>query len=480
MTTLRRLLCITMICAVSFSAMAWGPRTQLGIVSTAMHIISRDGYVPLTKLNKEIQAGASVSQSEIEYLYPNLRTYAVDAIEAEMYLLQAVRRSRVDVYFAYRLGALGQLVANTTSPVHGINSIHKNSYFSDVDRVVDQISLKVSRPKSIEPEAYFAMIASSMVGRGEMIIMDYQSGIGFNGIAKTSYSDDVCRSIEAVRNVWYSILLGNTAVTNVSNGQIRDYVASAMEYYVKRGNQNEIDGAYARLVLPDIANTQFYKRLGDLYYDAGEYPRAMKEYHKVLEAEPNRRDVIKRLSEYYVLLGDESLEAMQLELALTNYRMAVEVNKLHPMAQRKVLQTEDLIVARDKRFEEADNARIAAEDFEIEADRYALEKNYAKAIALLKQAESKYFEVTDEFLALAATAETGLRNVGYRIRQLKDELIDNAQTLSGKGFINDARRMVADVTDVDRQALHSIVASEYEVKSSELASQMRRRLEAPF
>ena len=87
-------------------AFAWGSRTQLTIVSAAVRLVSRDGSIPLARLDHEIQRGASAERPP--YL---VTANAVNTIESEMYLLQAMRSRRIDPYYAYRLGALGRLVS---------------------------------------------------------------------------------------------------------------------------------------------------------------------------------------------------------------------------------------------------------------------------------------------------------------------------------------------------------------------------------
>src|SRR5688500_15464358 len=112
------------------AAHGWGPRTQLTIVSSAANLITKETGVALNRMDSELNAGAMVPYETLSAQYPELPDNPVPAIEAEMYLLQAVRGERVDPYFAYRLGILGKLVAEATAPLRAVSATYRNLYYS--------------------------------------------------------------------------------------------------------------------------------------------------------------------------------------------------------------------------------------------------------------------------------------------------------------------------------------------------------------
>ena len=60
MKTPVRLLLITILALVQVSpAFAWGPRTEVTVISAAVRLISRDSNIPLARLEDEIKAGAA-------------------------------------------------------------------------------------------------------------------------------------------------------------------------------------------------------------------------------------------------------------------------------------------------------------------------------------------------------------------------------------------------------------------------------------
>ena len=127
------------------SSQAWGPATQQAVVTTAVHVFSREGIAQLSRLDRDIRDGAAVSTDMIANLYPGYATGPVRAVETEMCLLDTVRGDVVDPYFAYRLGVLGRLVAALTAPLLDADRNIRDHYYADVDKNMQQLPLKTSQ-----------------------------------------------------------------------------------------------------------------------------------------------------------------------------------------------------------------------------------------------------------------------------------------------------------------------------------------------
>ena len=80
------------------------------------------GKVAERKVRGLVEAGARVSNADQTRLYPNFEQDPIGAIESEIFLMQAVRGERIDPYYAFRLGLLGKLVAQSTAPLANIRS----------------------------------------------------------------------------------------------------------------------------------------------------------------------------------------------------------------------------------------------------------------------------------------------------------------------------------------------------------------------
>ena len=459
------------------SSQAWGPATQQAVVTTAVHVFSREGIAQLSRLDRDIRDGAAVSTDMIANLYPGYATGPVRAVETEMCLLDTVRGDVVDPYFAYRLGVLGRLVAALTAPLLDADRNIRDHYYADVEKNMQQLPLKTSQRRLVDPVPYFERARRLADTRKDMIIKDYQDGVGFNGIAKATLAEDLSRSIDAVVDVWNTVLTQNVVHANVSDEQVRRYVLGAIEFYVKRKNEAEIDANFRRLSgltkkTPDMA-----KRIGDMFYEGGLYDRAITEYQEVLAAEPQRRDVVIRIAEYYVRQGDEALKLKRLQQAYDFYAKAAQTNPLHPDAERKRLETEALIAERDARLEAARRSVEEAAQLQTTAEQQVLQHHLSEAMGTLKQAQAAYETVPDEFPTEFRAANAGLANIASKLSELKGELTQNAQVLSGVGFLPDMQRLAAGTArGLDEQGLRAILANQLNAQINELKAEYQNKL----
>jgi hypothetical protein len=227
---------VAVLTAWSFPAGAWGPAARQAIVSTAMHVISKEGPVRLNKLDKEVMAGITAPPEVVAAIFPGLTTNPLRAVEAEMNLLAGARGSAVEPYLAFRLGALGTIVADMTGPLATSNSPYRKQYFADADASIGRMTLMASERKTVDPVTYFTRVQGLANAHRDMILKDYQEGAGFNGLAKAALSEDASRSVDAVADVWATILTGTAVHAGISEAQMREYVVSAMDFYVKRMN----------------------------------------------------------------------------------------------------------------------------------------------------------------------------------------------------------------------------------------------------
>jgi hypothetical protein len=155
------------------------------------------------------------------------------------------------------------------------------------------------------------------------------------------------------------------------------------------------------------------------------------------------------------------VQSQDLEEAREAYAKSAETNSLRTGVQRKLLDVEAKIYARDERLLIQRMATEEAREFENRAEEAAVGRDYAGAIAFLRESETRYAAVTDEFPVEAKVAAIGLRNVSLRLKELKQELIGNSQTLSGSGYAYDVRRLAGQTADGSAQALKGMVRSEY-------------------
>jgi tetratricopeptide (TPR) repeat protein len=470
---LRRTITIVAVFACA-AAQAWGPATQLAIVTTAVRVVSEDGTIPLHNLAAYVRQGAEAPAAVVEQLYPTFSADPITTIAKEMYLLQSVRGSRVDPYFAYRLGTLGKLVAEGTTPLATASEMIRREYNRDVDAVISGVQMGLSPRRDVDPSSYFDLVRSQATGQDLTIVTDYRGGVGFSGLARASLSKDATRSVDAVADVFHTIISKSASMVNVSRGNTREYTLAALDFYLERKKLAEAEEVYDRVKESGLLSAEVQKDIGDMFFEAGLYDQAMKEYQGVLAGDPDNRDVLKRVAEYHVRIGEDALKANRLEAARDDFRAAVEADKLHPDAQRKLFQTESRIAERDARLAESTKAIETAQAFIAQAESAAMEQNFAVAIAHLRNARTEYEKVTSEFPDEAQTASAGMRSIDSTLTQYNQDFITNAQRLSGAGADAEARRLAAAAGPVAPDAFHKLIERELDAGIDRLRQELTK------
>lgn len=439
---------------------AWGPTARTAIVAAGTHLLGQDAAFTLSRSLRNVLLGAELSDEEFNKKFPLYAVDPVGAIQREMVLLQTMKSDRIDPYYAFRLGVLGRMVAGATAPLVN-DSPTQDRYYTDADQAIGRTNLQPAPRKFVDPRAYFSLVQGQAGANDRTIEIEYQSGIGFNGIARAALGQDASRSVNAVADVWHTLLTAPASAFEEPTAAKRDYVLGAMDFYLKQRELGEAQATYALAAEDSLIDTNTQKKIGDLYFDNGLYDQAIVEYQKILARDPGQRDVVTRVAEYYELTGDTAADSDKLEAARDAYAKAVEANSLHPEAQRKLLNMEARIFAREERLGQQRAALEEARALENRAEEAAIRRDYARAISLLRDAEDRYGSVTDEFAVESREAINGQRIVMMRTKELKQELIDNSADLSGSSAAFDARQIASQTPDVSRKALEDMLQTEY-------------------
>jgi len=439
---------------------AWGPTARTAVVAAGTHLLGQDAAFTLSRSLKNVILGAELSDEDFNKQFPLYAVDPVGAIQREMVLLQTMKSDRIDPYYAFRLGVLGRMVASATAPLAAGGSTQAR-YYADADQAITRINLKPAPRKFVDPRAYFSLVQSEASANDRTIEVEYQSGIGFNGIARAALGQDASRSVNAVADAWHTLLTAAPAAFEEPTAAKREYVLGAIDFYLKQKNLVEAQAQYAFATDEGLVDTNTQKKIGDLYFDNALYEQAIVEYQKILAKDPGQRDVVDRVAKYYEMTGDTAADSDKLEAARDAYAKAADTNSLHPDAQRKLLNIEARIFAREERLSQQRAAIEEAQAIENRAEEAAIRRDYARAISLLRDAEQRYATVTDEFAAESNQAVNGQRMVMMRTKELKQELIDNSATLSGSGAAFDARQLATQTPDVSRKALEDMLQTEY-------------------
>ncbi len=469
-------LLVALIVALALPSWAWGPEAQKAVVASAARLLSKEGAVSLSTLEKDIVRGASAPLTEVGKVIPGAETDPVNAVQSEMYLLQAVRGESIDPYLAYRLGMLGNLVAHATSPLIDAPPAVRDRYYADADQRFRRIYLPAAPLKRVDVPTYFSRVMSEANAHNRIIEKEYESKVGFEGTANSCFADDARRSVNAVADVWHTVFAGSVSTANMPEARLRDYIVSGMAFYIARGRMEETDAAYGRLTKLATLSLDLRKRIGDLFYDAGQLERAVQEYKYILNESPGQRDVAQRIGEYYMRMGDEALKQGGYEAASRAFESALEADPLNPDARGKQIEARNLLAQRISRQETAQKAVQAARDLENQAEREAMEARYATAISLLNQADTEYRKVSDEFVNEARAATAGRMSVESKIREYRAQVVANAAKLSGGDLRTELRlRARGAASEVTSRALSDFVSKEYAAEMQTLQAQLGRK-----
>jgi tetratricopeptide (TPR) repeat protein len=311
--------------------------------------------------------------------------------------------------------------------------------------------------------------------------VDYRTGEGFVGFAGGALPQDLSRSINAVADVWHTIFANSVTGLDVARADVRGFYLNAIEFHLTRTRPNiaEASESLARLREANLLDADTYKAAGDLFFAANLEERAMEQYEAALALEPGRRDVMEKVAQYYVQKGERAQQEKRLEDAAEAFQSAQQANPLHPDAQRKLIEARDNIEDRDARLQQARQAIGEGDSAMSDAQTAAFDSNFAEAITKLRLAQRAYATVTNEFPVEAETAQSSLREADLLMREYKGDLITNAQSLSGSGFPNDARRLAENAEDIGEEALRSMLDREYRNAVQTLRQQLQDTLARP-
>lgn len=417
---------------LSVTTYGWGPTAQISIVNNALHLIDKELNTNLKKLENEIRNGAGVTEETLYELVPLAISNKIQAVESEINLLAYTKTKKIDAYFGFRLGVLGKLVAQLTSPLQNADKTIQTLYNMDVESKIDKVNLKISPRQMVNPPTYFSQLLRQISSRDLIFEQEYKRNIGFAGTASTTLPECVSISVNAVADVWFTILSPTNVVPSVSENLLRDYAIQGCIFFAKRGNPEETRNGISKLSELVSFTDEMYVKSGDALMNYGMEELAIEQYKNAINLNPNRKEVARKIADYYVRKSEELFKQRKLEDALENAKNATSADPLHPTAERLRLEVEKEIRDRDTRYEQTKEALERAEKLQTLSEQEAISGRIAEAIVLLREALAVYNDMSDEFPLETQQKMRGIRRVNARIQELKGQLMDSVKNFSGK------------------------------------------------
>jgi hypothetical protein len=463
---------------VASDATAWGVKTQNTITSTAIQVIRRtfpDTFrTPEILYDDDVYRGAAADPGSLSRSgsFTNDRE-AILAISSQIQLLRAVREYGIDSYWCYRMGILSTLVSEVMAPF-GLGSATgsqvslKQRVDSDIEAHIARYSFAPSKDVRTyvrDVPSFFQDRRSFIADNLKVITLDYAQGRGYDGFLKGGGEEYFGRSVEAVSDIWFTILRvqGDVGDMRPTGEVLTEYFVNQIDYLLGvRKNRQQADKVYQFFRDVNKTNMVAYERVGDLYFAYGEnrlatskLPQELAEGQSAREQGveewkrayntpgPHRASVSRKLANYYLVTGDAlfekgmkpgSLESdLDLPSALEHYKKVLEYDRGSSSAAKKISETNTAIVERNERLQLVVGIIASGEKTILEADKASLAGDYGTAMATYKQAQQLLDVVDDEFPDQGKTARDKSKEANKKITEVINSILNSASEAISRG-----------------------------------------------
>lgn len=442
-------------------ATAWGTRAQQSITLMSMQVVKQQFpgafKAGATSYEKDCLAGASAGVAALSGKVPlNTDAETIQAIGTEIQLLREVREYGMGSYFAYRMGVLSALVANVMTPygfAFGPNDdVLQQKVFADIESAIGSYNyspIQKNREIVRDPRTYFRNKRPFINDDRRLIAEDYQRGRGYNGFLKEGGPAYFVRCVEAVADVWASVLTQNEepSLAAASRRMQTWYFVDEIDYLLQeKKNPQVAERAYEnfRKVVQEN-EPETYERIGDSFASFGGEEgtdRAVREWQNAHGmAGENRASVAAKLNRHYLAVGNKFLDIAakpgaddnDLPSALRAFESALEFDRKSEDAADLIQKTHVLINERNARRDTTLKILASAEKLTTQADALTQNEDFGGAIKTYRQAMSFYASVGDEFKDEAKKGKQGVRDVKSAINKTIQKIISRGSEVIDAG-----------------------------------------------
>lgn len=441
-------------------AAAWGTRAQQSITLMSMQVVKQEFATAFragaANYEKDCLAGAAAGVASLSGKVPlGSDAEAVQAIATEIQLLRSVREYGMGSYFAYRMGVLSALVADVMVPYGFAFSPEELALqpevFADIERHLEGYSfspLQESREIVRDPANYFKDRRRFIGEDRRLIAEDYARGRGYNGFLKEGGPAYFMRAIEAVGDVWTTVLRSSNepALTAASRRMQTWYFVDEIDYLLSvKENPQTAERAYENFRKVVQEDPETYEVIGDSFAAFGGEEgteRAVREWQNAHGlAGENRASVAGKLNRHYLAVGNKFLDSSakpgaddnDLPSALRAFESALEFDRKSEEAANLIQRTHVLINERNARLDTTLKIIASAEKLSAQADTQQQNEDFGGAIKTYRQAMSFYASVGEEFKDAAKKGKEGVRGMKTAINGTVSKIIDRASAVVDAG-----------------------------------------------
>lgn len=475
------LLLAAVVCmTVSGPAAAWGPRARQAIALASINLVRNTFTAGEIVYEGDVIKGAAAGIDALGGNTPlNSDAECIDAVGLQIIILREAIRNGPGSYAAYRVGGLAALVSELMVPYGIVYNADEKELADQIQKdLEDQISALAYSPTHpsyqyiINHRIYFQDRRTFYYPDKEIITDDYKRGKGKNGLLRSAARSYFERSIEAVTDVWYTVLHiePGTKDWRPSNRQMAEYYVDEIQFLLsQKKNFDAANRAYDLFQKYNPGLPMALVTVGDAYYALGTdkgKKRGVEEWDKAYSIPGEARDAAsQRLSKHYIDLGSllykrastpEGLDT-DLDNALTAFKNALRYDLSNEVAATSVTDTTKAITARKQEYETQLKFLESAAGMVAAAERASKENDFGGALTSYRQALNGLQQVTPMFKDLSTKAREKSGEINNAIKGVIASVYESANASIQKG---DDALLNGNVDDAVRfySAVESIVA----------------------
>ena len=453
-------LAVLMVAMPAHDASAWGPRGRQMIAAGAVHFARLKAPLAFkggeSTYEPDALRGARDGVAVLGNVFPlNSDVQCMDALHSQIQMLREARMNGAGSFFAYRMGVLSALTSEVLTPYGFVNTDEGREIQAAIDEYldshVDDFSFSMHHPVYqyiLSTRLYIEKHRGFYDADMTVIADDFRRGIGVRGMLAQAGRHYFERSVHATVDVWYTVLRPEGEPSDVapSREQMALYYMEEVKYLLKtKRNFQFAQEAYKLFEKYNPGLHMAHIQLGDAFYEYGTQQgidRAVAEWVRAYDIPgPPRDAAMTRLSRYYLEQGEALFdrahgplaEETDLDDALRAFNDALRYDRSSDVAASRIQET---TIAKNRRREEYEtqgdfitNALAAMQ----QAERSALEKDFASAITSYNQAKMLVDLVTDQFKDLNKQAMDTSGEINKAIKTVVSEVFASANDSIEKG-----------------------------------------------
>jgi tetratricopeptide (TPR) repeat protein len=438
-------------------ALAWETKSRRAITGTALQMLRRhysDAFKG-SEVNYEsdLIRGALDGPAALRETLPMAtEEQLINSIGAQINQLRHARQTGVGSYFAYRMGVLSALVGDYFLPFAGDPSPRAREIVPDIredlEKHLPEFRYQPSRGGLHfirYPNEYFRDRRKFFSGAEALIMADYApGGTGYNGYLKKGGEAFFANAVEAITDVWHTVLQPGTGVGTASDEGLVWYLVDEIEYLLSvKKNLREAERVLERFQRLNRNDFEAYEKVADYFYGYGGESgtdQGLRLWETSLTASgPERRRVLRKLAAHYMREGDQQFQiAMQpnapkdaLQKAKTQFLRALEYDRTSKEAADKVRDVQVEIEAKIERQQFMMEMVSSGQELMRRAQAAELQGNFESALPMYERAIHTFGQVGGEFEEQSNASLEGADRARTSINKLINTVIDQ-----GRDFLN--------------------------------------------